>query len=141
MSSGIYSSRRAKCNNMITIIEIFGIGNHVIYFKLTQFLCLFLQSWLILEMTDGLLNWANSQNDNYFHSKWSMVVALGENNCHFVNFLSFACSSFFLSSVIQVRQDFLLILAIGLLFLFSPTFPILWVINCPSCPPTSLTVG
>ena len=30
---------------------------------------------------DCLLNWANSQNDNYFHSKWSLVVVLSENSC------------------------------------------------------------
>ena len=28
--------------------------------------------------------------DNYFHSKWSLVVFLSENGCYFVNLLSFA---------------------------------------------------
>ena len=27
---------------------------------------------------DCLLSWANSQNDNYFHSKWPLVVVLSE---------------------------------------------------------------
>ena len=40
---------------------------------------------------------ANSQNDNYFHSKRQPGTILSENNCHFVTLLSFASSSFFLS--------------------------------------------
>ena len=41
--------------------------------------------------------WANSQNDNYFHSKWSKIVTLSENRCHFVNLLSFDNSYVLLS--------------------------------------------
>ena len=33
-----------------------------------------------------LTNLANSQNDNHFHSKWSI---LSENSCHFLNLLSY----------------------------------------------------
>ena len=40
---------------------------------------------------------SNSQNDNYFHSKWSQVLVLSGTSCHFVNLLSFPSSSFFLS--------------------------------------------
>ena len=44
-----------------------------------------------------LLTDQNSQNDNYFHSKWSLNVVLSVNRYHFVNLLSFASSYFFLS--------------------------------------------
>ena len=37
------------------------------------------------------------KNDNYFHSKRQPRTTLSENNCHFVNLLSFASSPFFLS--------------------------------------------
>ena len=37
------------------------------------------------------------QNDNHFHSKRPPRTILSENSCHFVNLLSFASSSFFLS--------------------------------------------
>ena len=60
---------------------------------------------------DCLLNLANSQNDNYFHSKWSLNVVLRENRCHFVNFLIFTSTYFFLSLRKITRlnsQDFLL---------------------------------
>ena len=36
-------------------------------------------------------------NDNHFHSKRQPRTILSENSCHFVNLLSFASSSFFLS--------------------------------------------
>ena len=52
----------------------------------------FFSSW---ERKNWLQRWANSQNDIYFHSKWTLVVFLSKNGCHFVNLLSLARSSFF----------------------------------------------
>ena len=49
------------------------------------------------ERTTILAKPSNSQNANYFHSKRQPRTILSENSCHFVNFLSFASSSFFLS--------------------------------------------
>ena len=43
---------------------------------------------------DCLLNWANSQNDNYFHSKRQPRAILRKNTCHFVNLLSLASNHF-----------------------------------------------
>ena len=51
-------------------------------------------SW---EIDNCLQCWANSQNDNYFHSKRQPRTILRENSCHFVNLLSFASRSFSLS--------------------------------------------
>ena len=51
------------------------------------------------------------KNDNYFHSKWSLVVVLSENRCHFVSLQSFAINYFFLSlrKITWLNsQDFLL---------------------------------
>ena len=41
--------------------------------------------------------WVNSQIDNYFHSKRHPRTLFRGNSCHFVNLLSFASKSFFLS--------------------------------------------
>ena len=49
------------------------------------------------ERKNCLQSWANSQNDNYFHSNRQSRTILSENSCHFVNLLSFSSSSFFLS--------------------------------------------
>ena len=60
---------------------------------------------------DCLLNLANSHNDNFFHSQWSLVVILSENRCHFVYFLSFVSSYLFFSlrKIMWLNsQDFLL---------------------------------
>ena len=54
----------------------------------------FSSSW---EENNCYQTWANSQNDNYFHSKWAKVVILSENSCHVSNFLSFDNSYFLLS--------------------------------------------
>ena len=54
----------------------------------------FFSSW---ERKNCLQSWANSQNDNYFHSKQQPRTILSENSCHFVNLPSFARSFFFLS--------------------------------------------
>ena len=40
---------------------------------------------------------ANAQNDNYSNSKRQHRTILNGDSCHFVNLLSFASSSFFLS--------------------------------------------
>ena len=68
---------------------------------------MFCHTWLSLSHVSGWDNnnccvnfcqtWANSQNVNYFYSKLSKVIILSENNCHFVNLLSFESSSFLLS--------------------------------------------
>ena len=39
----------------------------------------FISSW---EQSNCCQTLPNSQNDNYFHSKWSKVVILSENSCH-----------------------------------------------------------
>ena len=44
-------------------------------------------------------SWANSQDDNHFHSKRPPRTILSENSCHFFNLLSFVSSSFFLSMI------------------------------------------
>ena len=49
------------------------------------------------ERKNCLQNWANSQKDNYFHSKGQPRTILSKKSCHFVNLLSFASISFFLS--------------------------------------------
>ena len=46
------------------------------------------------DLSQGCQKWANSQNDNYFHSKWQL---LSETNCHFVNWVIFDNSHFLLS--------------------------------------------
>ena len=55
-------------------------------------------TWLILCLEQDNLRQclAYSQNDNYFHSKWSKVVILSETS-HFVNLLSFDSRYFLLS--------------------------------------------
>ena len=49
------------------------------------------------EKKNCLQSWANPQDDNHFHSKRLPRTILSENSCHFMNLLSFASSSFFLS--------------------------------------------
>ena len=53
-------------------------------------------TWFFLcwEIKNCMQRWANSQNNDYFHSKW---FVLSENSCHCVNLHSFASSAFFLS--------------------------------------------
>ena len=41
----------------------------------------------------------------YYHSKWSQVVILSENSCHFVNLLSFTRCSFYLSQLEKKSCD------------------------------------
>ena len=54
----------------------------------------FFSSW---ERKNCQQSWANSQNDNYFHSKQQPRTILSEYSCHFLNLLIFASNSFFLS--------------------------------------------
>ena len=58
------------------------------------FLMWFFSNW---ERKNCLQSWAYLQSDNYFHSKRQPRTILSENDCHFLNFLIFARSSFFLS--------------------------------------------
>ena len=51
----------------------------------------FISSW---ERNNCLISWANSQNNNHFYSKWSV---LSENSCHFVNSLIFSSIYFLLN--------------------------------------------
>ena len=48
-------------------------------------------TWFILDWEESncCQSWANSQIDNYFHSKWQLLTVLSKNNCHFVNLHSF----------------------------------------------------
>ena len=47
------------------------------------------RSWLLadklrdLSQAEKKITLGNSQNDNYFHTKWSKDVILNENNCNF----------------------------------------------------------
>ena len=61
--------------------------------------CWELSHMIFLNMTkkELLASWANSQNDNYFHSKRQRRTILSENSCHFVDLFSFAINSFSLS--------------------------------------------
>ena len=52
--------------------------------------------WLLWLESCDFSSWER-KNDNYFHWKWSYVVFLTENGCHFVSLLSFASRYFFLS--------------------------------------------
>ena len=54
----------------------------------------FISSW---EGHNCLKRWANSQNDNYFHSKLQPRIISNKNNCYFMNLLSLANNYFFLS--------------------------------------------
>ena len=63
---------------------VFGVASWVTWF---------FSSW---ERKNCLQSRANLQNDNHFRLKRSRTI-LSENSCHFVNLLSFASSSFFLS--------------------------------------------
>ena len=54
----------------------------------------FLLSW---QKNNCCQRWANSKNDNYFHSRWQLLTVLSENNCHFENWVIFDNSHFFLS--------------------------------------------
>ena len=54
----------------------------------------FISSW---ERNNCLLSWANSQNDNYFHSKLQPRIISNKNSCYFMNLLSLASNYFFLS--------------------------------------------
>jgi hypothetical protein len=78
------------------VFEIHGGGAlHVLwFFAVGSWVTWFFSCW---ERKICLQRWANSQNDNYFCSKWSYVVILRENRCHFVNLHSFESSYFFLS--------------------------------------------
>ena len=54
----------------------------------------FFSSW---ERKNCSQSCANSQNDNYSHSKRQPMTIWSDNSCHFVNLLTFASSSFLLS--------------------------------------------
>ena len=54
----------------------------------------FLLSW---QKNSCCQRWANSKNDNYFHSRWQLLTVLSENNCHFENWVIFDNSHFLLS--------------------------------------------
>ena len=60
----------------------------------------FISSW---EESNCCQTLANSQNNNYFHPKWSKVVILSENSCPFFNLLSFG-NSYLFSSQLDINH-------------------------------------
>ena len=74
--------------------QVYGVLHVLEFLVVASWVTWFFSNW---ERKNCLQSWANSQNDNHFHSKRQPRTILSENSCHFVNLLIFANSSFFLS--------------------------------------------